>query len=372
MNKPIAWRQIQNEGIPVSKLGPNDACWCGSGKKYKKCHMAADRAAGGTPGASAQSAGSATALKAERKAAVIASAATSGASENRIRQGTVSPKREVPAHIPRPEYAGKGKPSRKRGYSILKTPDDFARARRACQAARRVLNKVLEAAKAGVTTDELDQIAHEACIAEGGYPSPLDYGEHPGKFPKSLCTSVNEVICHGIPDSRKLEDGDIVNCDITIYLDGYHGDNSETVMIGEVDEVSRKLVEDTKRCMEIGIEQIKPGNRIFHIGKAIEEYALPRGYGIVRSFLGHGVGRFFHMDPQVPHHYDRKAKDLMVPGMVFTVEPMITLGSINPIIWADEWTAVTDDYKRTAQFEQTCLVTETGVEVLTATEYAYQ
>lgn len=354
----------------MTKLGPNDACWCGSGKKYKKCHLGADRAAGGAPGASQQaSGGGGTALKAEAKAAVLAGAVASGKNESRIRPGVVSPKRLVPAHIARPEYAGNGRPSRKRGLSLLKTPDDFARARRACQAARRVLNKVVAAVEVGITTEELDIIAHEACIAEGGYPSPLDYGERPGKFPKSLCTSVNEVICHGIPDSRKLEDGDIVNCDITIYLDGFHGDNSETVLVGNVEERYKRLVDDTRKCMNLGIEQIKPGNRIYDIGKAIEAYAIPRGYGIVHAFLGHGVGRFFHMDPQVPHHYDRKANQLMLPGMVFTVEPMITLGTHEPLFWDDDWTAVTQDYQRTAQFEQTCLVTETGVEIMTATEF---
>jgi len=235
--------------------------------------------------------------------------------------------------------------------------------RRACRAAAEVLAVVGAEVAPGVTTDALDARAHEECLARGGYPSPLNYHG----FPKSLCTSVNEVICHGIPDDRRLVDGDIVNLDVTIYLDGVHGDTNATFLVGDVDPDSRRLVTVTHEAMMCGIDAVRPGGVIADIGRAIEDHAHGAGYGVVRAFVGHGVGRQFHGPPHVPHHYDASATTVIQPGMTFTVEPMITLGTWRHLMWDDGWTAVTADRRRTAQFEHTLLVTCTGVEILTTT-----
>ena len=214
----------------------------------------------------------------------------------------------------------------------------------------------------GVTTDELDRICHEACIARGGYPSPLLYKG----YPKSLCTSVNEVICHGIPDDRALLEGDIVNCDVTIYLDGVHGDHSETFLVGEVDPEAERLVRVTRECLWHGIAAARPGGRVNDIGRAIQAHAEGEGFGVVRMFVGHGVGREFHTAPSVPHYFDPHADQILEPGLTFTIEPMITAGAYDVgRIWPDGWTAVTADGSLTAQFEHSLLVTPSGVEVLT-------
>ena len=220
------------------------------------------------------------------------------------------------------------------------------------------------AVRPGVTTDELDAVVHAACIERGGYPSPLGYNG----FPKSLCTSINEVICHGIPDSTALADGDIVNCDVTIFLDGVHGDTNATFLVGEVDEPSRRLVEVTRECLEVGIAAVRPGGTVRDIGQAIQAYAEGLGYGVVRSFVGHGIGRTFHAEPQVYHYDNPAARMVLEPGMTFTIEPMITVGDHRHDLWADGWTAVTKDRSRTAQFEHTLAVTDTGSEVLTRLE----
>ncbi|TVR41803.1 MAG: type I methionyl aminopeptidase [Planctomycetota bacterium] len=320
--------------------GPNDPCWCGSGRKYKKCHQPKDRLAllqGGTAGPQVAN-GSAP-----------------------VRPGVVSPMRQVPSHIVRPDYAESGRPQSKRQQPLVKDAATIARMRKAAQAARRVLNTTLAAVRPGITTDELDAIAHETYLREGGYPSTLNYHG----YPKSICTSVNEVICHGIPDSRPLNDGDIVNVDVTIFLDGVHGDCSETVPVGTVDAESLALIEATRSCLMAGIGSVRPGSRICDIGRAIEEVAAVSNYGVVRAFVGHGIGEVFHMDPQVPHYYDRNASTVLQPGMTFTIEPMINLGTWRHRSWPDNWTAVTADGKRSAQFEHTLLVTEKGVEILT-------
>ncbi len=233
--------------------------------------------------------------------------------------------------------------------------------RAAGRAAAEVLTEVGAAIRPGTTSDELDEIAHDACIARGGYPSPLNYRG----YPKSLCTSVNEVICHGIPDDRRFADGDIVNCDVTIFLDGVHGDTSRTYLVGDVDPVSLALVDVTRQCLIRGIRAVKPGGRIRDIGRAIETHAHRHGYDVVRDFVGHGIGEQFHMFPNVPHYYDPDATAEIQPGMTFTIEPMITIGSYEGEIWDDDWTASTIDKSRTAQFEHTILVTDRGVEVLT-------
>lgn len=256
--------------------------------------------------------------------------------------------------------------------------------RLAGSAARRVLRAVAAEIAPGVTTDHLDEVCHEACIAEGGYPSPLGYPGPPAtnpedndtrNFPKSLCTSVNEIICHGIPDDRPLRDGDIVNCDVTIFLGGVHGDHSETFLVGEPDAASRRLVEVTREAMYRGIAAVRHGARVCDIGRAIQTYAEMQGYGVVREFVGHGIGSIFHCLPNVLHYYDPSARTELVEGMTFTVEPMITI--IEPggprvprvgTIWHDNWTAPTADCSRTAQFEHTVLVTADGAELMTVTD----
>ncbi|MDP9436811.1 MAG: type I methionyl aminopeptidase [Actinomycetota bacterium] len=331
------------------QLSANDPCWCGSGRKYKRCHKLADL----DPDRAA--AEQAAREQAEREAA------------RWVRPGRLSPCREVPAHIPRPDYAldPHGRP-RDRGSARPKTAEEVDGMRRACRAAAEVLALGGAAVRPGVTTDELDAVVHQACVDRGGYPSPLGYGGSVMPFPKSLCTSVNEVICHGIPDSTVLRDGDIVNLDVTIYLDGFHGDTNATFCVGEVDEASRRLVEVTRESLDAGIAAVRPGGRVRDIGRAIQPYAESRGYGVVRSFVGHGIGRTFHSDPQVFHYDNPAARMVLEPGMTFTIEPMITIGDHRHELWDDGWTAVTVDRSRSAQFEHTVLVTEDGVEVLTA------
>jgi methionyl aminopeptidase len=213
----------------------------------------------------------------------------------------------------------------------------------------------------GVTTDELDRVGHEAYIARGAYPSPLNY-KH---FPKSLCTSVNEIICHGIPDSRKLVEGDIVNVDVTAFIEGVHGDTNCTFLVGEVDDLSRSLVRATREAMWAGIAQVKPGNHVYDIGRAIEQTVAPYHFGVVREFIGHGIGDQFHTSLQIPHYYDRRNRLEFEPGMTFTIEPMITVGPPDLYVWDDDWTAATLSGQRSAQFEHTMVVTDDGVEVLT-------
>ena len=305
---------------PVN-LKSNDACWCGSGRKYKRCHKL---------------------------------------SQVPLRPGRLSPPRPVPEGIVRPDYADTGEPA-EWVEPLVRPPEVVERMRRACRAAAQVLQVVGAAVRPGVTTDELDAMAHEECIARGGYPSPLNYHG----FPKSLCTSVNEVICHGIPDDRALVEGDIVNLDVTIYLDGVHGDTNATFLVGDVDEESRRLVDVTHACLLRGIDAVRPGRPISDLGQAIQTHAHGAGYGVVRAFVGHGVARQFHGPPHVPHHYDPSATTVMQPGMTFTIEPMITLGAWRHLMWDDGWTAVTADKRRTAQFEHTLLVTDSGAEILT-------
>lgn len=229
--------------------------------------------------------------------------------------------------------------------------------------AAEVLNEVCAAVEVGITTDELDRIGHEAAIARDSYPSPLNYRG----FPKSLCTSINEVICHGIPDSRRLADGDIINVDVTVFHDGVHGDTSCTVLVGDVDELSRRLVTVTRAAMHAGIAAVTPGGRVHDIGKAIEAEVDRHGgqFGVVREFIGHGIGDEFHTSLQIPHYFDPRATTKFEPGMTFTIEPMITVGPADMWMWDDEWTALTVSGQRTAQFEHTMVVTDSGVELLT-------
>ncbi len=300
-------------------LRANDNCWCGSGKKYKRCHKM-----------------------------------------QLLHAGVVAPELPVPPEIERPDYYESYRPVRNR-EAMVKTPDVIERMRRAGRAAAEVLALTGAAVRPGITTDELDAICHQACIDRGGYPSPLNYNG----FPKSLCTSVNEVICHGIPDDRPLADGDICNLDVTIYLDGVHGDTNATFLVGEVDEESRRLVDVTRECLERAIAVVRPGQPFNEIGRAIQEHAEANGFGVVRSFVGHGIGEQFHTDLHVPHYYEPRFDRVIEEGMTFTIEPMITVGAWEHDLWDDGWTAVTVDRRRTAQFEHTLVVTADGCDVLT-------
>jgi methionyl aminopeptidase len=313
---------VLQQSAPATLPQANDPCWCGSGRKYKRCHKPL---------------------------------------EGRVVQGEISPMRPVPDHIVRPPYAETGKVVRW-AESPVKSPEIIEQMRIACSAAAEVLRLAGEMVRPGVTTDEIDVYVHDLCIERGAYPSPLNYSG----YPKSVCTSVNEVICHGIPDSRALRDGEIVNLDVTTYMGGVHGDTNATFLVGEVDPASRGLVRVTEQCMWLGIEAVKPGRPLSDIGKAIEAHAKRHRYGVVKAFIGHGIGEQFHTDVQVLHYYDPRNSMLMQPGMTFTIEPMISLGSWQHRMWDDHWTAVTTDGSRVAQFEHTILVTDDGCEVLTA------
>ncbi len=320
---------------PVVLPKPNDPCWCGSQAKYKKCHKEADLAF----------------LRDERTMLEAV----------RVRPGVVSPRREVPLHIRRPDYAASGVPSRGTGRNV-RTADEIARMRVAGEAAAIILKKTGELVKPGVSTDELDAFCHDLTISMGGYPSPLNYRG----FPKSLCTSVNEIICHGIPDSRKLIEGDIVNLDVTIFIEGVHGDTNATFAVGHVDAESERLISVTRECLDRGIAAVKPGRPISDIGRAIEARADEAGFSVVRSYCGHGICDTFHTQLQIPHYFDARSTTRMEPGMTFTIEPMINQGGWEEDLWNDGWTVVTRDLRRSAQFEHTILVTEGGAEVLTA------
>ena len=300
----------------------NDPCWCGSGRKYKRCHKK---------------------------------------SEGRVLPGEISPMRAVPEHIERPSYADTGEPERW-DEPRIKSPEIIERMRHAGAVAAEILRLTGEYLRPGMTTDEVDAYAHQLYIERNSYPSTLNYHG----YQKSLCSSANEVICHGIPDSREMQDGDIMNLDITAFVGGVHGDTNATFFVGDVDPQSRELVRITEECMWKGIEAVKPGHPISDIGRAIEEHAKAHRLGVVKAFVGHGIGEQFHSDIQVLHYYDSRNSMIMRPGMTFTIEPMITLGSWQHKMWDDDWTAVTSDGKRTAQFEHTCLVTDDGVDVLTA------
>jgi methionyl aminopeptidase len=276
-----------------------------------------------------------------------------------LHPGRLSPARHVPANITRPEYVGKKRPTL--GEPDVKDADTIARMRPASRLAAQALAEVGAQVAPGVTTDYLDEVGHEFLVSHGAYPSPLGYRG----YPKSLCTSLNEVICHGIPDDTVIGDGDIVNIDITAFIGGVHGDTNATFLAGDVPEESRLLVERTHEAMMRGIRAVAPGRPINVIGRVIASYAKRFGYGVVRDFTGHGIGRTFHSGLIVPHYDDPNAAETMEVGMTFTIEPMLTLGTITYDIWPDGWTAVTRDRKHTAQFEHTILVTEDGYEILT-------
>jgi len=283
-----------------------------------------------------------------------------------LQPGVVSPMRSVPPHIPRPEYVGQKRAARHTG-SEVKDAETIERMRVTCRLAAQSLAAVGEAIKPGVTTDELDRIGHEFLCDHDAYPSTLGYpgGGRGPVFVKSLCTSLNEVVCHGVPDSTVVQDGDIVNIDITAFKHGVHGDTNATFLAGDVDEESRLLVERTHEATMRGINAVAPGRQLNVVGRVIESYARRFGYGVVRDFTGHGIGTAFHSGLVVPHYDDPTATTILETGMTFTIEPMINLGTYDWTMWSDGWTIVTADLKRSAQFEHTVLVTGTGVEILT-------
>lgn len=275
--------------------------------------------------------------------------------------GPISGIRAVPSNIVRPEYVGKKSPAKYVGNHV-QTPEAIQKIRAAGSIAAQAIQLVGTFCKPGVTTDELDRIGHEFIVSQGAYPSTLGYRG----YPKSLCSSVNEVICHGIPDNTVLQDGDIINIDVTAFKDGYHGDSNHTFLVGNVASEVRDLVDRTKIALERGIAAVQPGRAVNVIGRTIESYAKRFGYGVVRDFTGHGIGDTFHSGLIIPH-YDSAPNyaDIIEVGMVFTIEPMLTLGTHEWKMWDDGWTVVTADKSITAQFEHTLVVTETGAQVLT-------
>ena len=290
----------------MERLSRNDPCWCGSGKKYKLCHLKQDLAR-----------------------------------NHARRQVAARRSREV----------------------IIKTAEQIEGIRKSCYLTRDILDSLQGRIVAGITTEQINTWVHNMTVAAGAIPAPLNYRG----YPKSVCTSINEVICHGIPSpDRVLQEGDILNVDVTSILDGYYGDSSRMFLIGEVSDAARQLVEVTRRSMYLGIEQVKPGNTLGDVGHAIQVYAESFGYSVVRAFVGHGTGVDFHEAPDVPHYGEPGTGLTLVPNMVFTIEPMINIGSYKATVLEDGWTAVTSDGALSAQWEHTVLVTEDGVEIMTA------
>lgn len=284
----------------MKNIARNDPCPCGSGKKYKKCHLKFDR---------------------------------------------------------KNQQWGKSN----RSGIIVKNPEQVGGIRQSCRLTSKILDLLEEQIRPGMTTNDINEWVHNYTITHGAYPAPLNYRG----FPKSVCTSLNDVICHGIPDTTVIREGDILNVDVTCILNGYYGDSNRMYCIGEVSDEASALIRISKECLELGIEEVKPFNTIGDIGHVIQQHAEQHGFSVVRDFCGHGVGIEFHEDPQVPHYGDPKSGPVLVPNMVFTIEPMINIGRYESRILADRWTAVTLDGSLSAQWEHTVLVTQSGVEVLT-------
>lgn len=322
---PSAW-----ENRPMQRLRSNDRCWCGSGAKFKRCHGDVRRL-----------------------------------QRPPVDLGTVGPERAVPEHIIRPDYVGGGSVSTSTGLQIQNV-ESIERMRTACRVAAEVLLRTGAAVSPGVTTDELDAVAHDTYIELGAYPSTLGYGGT-RNYPKSVCTSVNGVVCHGIPDDRPLREGDIVNVDVTAFIDGMHGDTSATFCVGEVDDATRGLVETTREATLRGIAAVKPGEPLRRIAEAIEPFAAARGYGVVREYGGHGIGETFHAAPHINHCILPEDTLAFQVGMTFTVEPMLTTGVATFRQADDGWTEHLVDSMPSAQFEHTVVVTDQGAEILTVT-----
>ncbi len=277
-----------------------------------------------------------------------------------IKPYPLTARRQVPRSITRPHYVGRPAPDPYRG-SHVQSPEVIEKMRVAGRIAAQAMHVAAEAIAPGITTDELDAVAHAFICDQGAYPSALGYRG----FPKSICTSVNEVICHGIPDSRPLEDGDLVKIDVTVFIDGVHGDNCGTFFCGEVDQASADLTERTQEALNRAIKAVRPGRQVNVIGRVIESYAKRFGYGVVRDYTGHGVHTAFHSGLVIPHYDEPSLTTVIEPGMTFTIEPMLTLGDQANHLWRDGWTVVTNDGSRCAQFEHSLVVTSQGAEILT-------
>ncbi|KAJ7345644.1 hypothetical protein JRQ81_001594 [Phrynocephalus forsythii] len=277
-----------------------------------------------------------------------------------VRPAIVSPAHPVPKHIKKPDYVTTGIVPDWGDYIEIKNEDQIQGLRQACQLARHVLLLAGKSLKVGMTTEEIDGMVHHEIIRRNAYPSPLGYGS----FPKSVCTSVNNVMCHGIPDSRPLQDGDIINIDVTVYFKGYHGDTSETILVGNVDESGQKLVEVARKCRDEAIAACGPGVPFSVIGNTISHIARQNNFEVCPNFVGHGIGSYFHGHPEVYHH-ENDSDLLMEEGMAFTVEPIIMEGSSAFRTLEDQWTVVSLDNKRSAQFEHTIVITSSGAEILT-------
>lgn len=287
----------------MKKIARNDLCWCGSGKKYKKCHLDSD-----------------------------------------IAGGTVTKERiAAPPGV------------------IIKTASQIEGIRKSSRLTRDVLAMVSERMRPGIATDTINEWVHEYIVSRGAVPAPLNYNG----YPKSVCVSLNNVICHGIPDATVIREGDILNVDVTTILDGYYGDAGKMFMIGDVSAEARRLVQVARECLDVGIDQVMPYRDFGEIGYAIEQHAVKNGFSVVRDYGGHGIGIRFHEEPHVHHYGSRKRGIMMMPGMVFTIEPMINQGRFETRLMPDSWTAVTIDGKLSAQWEHTILVTETGAEIMT-------
>jgi methionyl aminopeptidase len=274
--------------------------------------------------------------------------------------GELSPIRSVPGNIRRPEYVGKPAPTPYTGPEV-QTPETIEAMRIAGRIAARAMAEAAKVISPGVTTDELDRVAHEYMCDHGAYPSDLGYRG----FPKSICTSINHVVCHGIPGDKVLKDGDTVNIDVTVIKDGYHGDTSRMFQVGEVPVWAERLSQVTQECMYKAIEIVKPGCRLGDIGEVIQKHAEKNGFSVVREFCGHGIGKVFHEEPQILH-YGRAGTGMeLKAGMTFTIEPMINQGKADTKVLGDGWTAITKDRKLSAQWEHTLLVTDTGYEIFT-------
>ncbi|KAL4476473.1 hypothetical protein ABPG74_010206 [Tetrahymena malaccensis] len=285
-----------------------------------------------------------------------------------LRPGKISPRLYVPEHIKKPDYASSGIPNEEINSKFtnkvieVKSFEDIEKMRKVSLLGRQALDLGHSLVRPGITTDEIDKAVHQFIIENDAYPSPLNYHN----FPKSICTSVNEVICHGIPDDRPLEEGDIVNLDISLYKFGYHTDLNETYHVGKVAESSAYLVEHSYRCLEEAIKICKPGTMYRDVGNIIGKYIHERGLEINRTYCGHGIGNLFHIMPTIPHYPKNKAPNFMKVGHVFTIEPMINQGTHQDVLWPDDWTAVTADGQRSSQFEHTLVITEGGYEILTS------
>ena len=315
----------------AKKLGRNEPCWCGSGRKYKRCHLPRQNAAAAGPGT-------------ETTMEPLIRPAVQGRSMRLSR-----PSRGASSHRPAP--AGQ-----------IKTAEQIAGIRKAGRMTRDLLDLLEDFVKPGLYTEDINRLVHEKTLAWGGVPAPLNYRG----FPKSVCTSVNEVVCHGIPGPLQLRAGDIINVDVTSIVDGYFGDASRMYAVGSIAPAAQKLIEVCRECLERGIAEARPGGYVGNIGAVIQEHAEAHNYGVVRDFVGHGTGVEFHEPLQIPHFGVRGRGEALAAGMVFTVEPMINLGDWRVRILADGWTAVTMDGSLSAQWEHTILVTEEGdAELLT-------